>query len=333
MCAMTDNFKNQLAGRVYQRVLAGRYLWFWRRLRNILIKVWNDPACRLPIHGRMLYLPLSHELPQYLTALPLYDSLLVRLASFLREKDGQLFAIDVGANIGDTLAALYSDTASRDAYLAVEPNPHFRTYLTRNWIDRPNVTILPYLCVAGQSEGRTYKILEYNGTAEIIESETGQKFEERTLEHIVASYPDFQNCNLIKIDTDGHDFEVIRGAASLIRQKHPTIFFEAAPMSNVNFVEECVDTLKFFAEAGYQSFFAYDNFGHFVGQFSLTDLDVFIKIITFQLASRLFFIDILIMSEEDARLFGPVELKFHILSVSDAPTRVALDWVLRHSLS
>jgi hypothetical protein len=103
-------------------------------------------------------------------------------------------------------------------------------------------------------------------------------------------------------------------------------------MRNSNFIQDCVNTLDFFANAGYKFFFAYDNFGHLIGKFSLFELPFFTNILTFQLTSRLFFIDILVMMDEDAILFGQIELEYQISVINDTPMRSALSWVLKQSI-
>ena len=246
-----NDYKIKLVSKVYKNVLLGKNLRIWTLLRKGLIKFWNDPECFLPIHGHMLYLPLSHTIPQYLATFPLYDSLLRRLGIYLRQKDGYVCGIDVGANIGDTIAAFFDNNYPQDMYLGIEPNPHFREYLFRNWGNKKQVKILPYFCTASQQSIQKHQIVEYNGTAEILRSDSGSLLDSRTLMQIIADQPDFEKCNVIKIDTDGYDFDVIRGASEFIRQKHPAVVLECAPMSNSNFVQDCITTLDYFASAGY----------------------------------------------------------------------------------
>ena len=46
---------------------------FWNYLRKILIIILNDPSCLMLIHGKLLNLPLSHQLPIHLNNSPNYD--------------------------------------------------------------------------------------------------------------------------------------------------------------------------------------------------------------------------------------------------------------------
>jgi hypothetical protein len=95
----------------------------WKYLRKALIKFQNDPTCSLLIHDRCLQIPLSHSLPEYLLRFRFYDRLPRRISEYIHQHHGHINCIDVGANIGDSIAAFYID--DQDTFLAVEPNPKF----------------------------------------------------------------------------------------------------------------------------------------------------------------------------------------------------------------
>src|SRR5215203_6027449 len=69
-------------------------------------------------------LPGNHPLPRYQRDYPLYDRFLPMLVSRLPDT-AQI--IDVGANCGDTVAAMYAANP-RLRYLAIEPDPAFFKY-------------------------------------------------------------------------------------------------------------------------------------------------------------------------------------------------------------
>lgn len=52
--------------------------------------------------------------------------------------------IDIGANIGDTIAACFAEPTDR--FLAIEPDPHFLHYLRKNCATIENCTALEVLC-------------------------------------------------------------------------------------------------------------------------------------------------------------------------------------------
>ena len=91
-------------------------------------------------------MPFSHERPLHLCAPGYYDQLMGRVADFVRLRKGRICGIDVGANIGDTIAACR--VRNEDQFLAIEPSPVFFEYLNRNLADFPNVRQLKVGCAA-----------------------------------------------------------------------------------------------------------------------------------------------------------------------------------------
>jgi len=131
---------------------------FWTTLRSLLIRLQIDPVCTLLINDRLLRLPLSHNLPLYQKQFPLYDHLPVRLSRYIHQTYGYLKCIDVGANIGDSIAAFFAHET--DAFLAIEPNPNFRNYLVANWGQNSNVVIEAVICSATHAQ-TTFAISEH----------------------------------------------------------------------------------------------------------------------------------------------------------------------------
>src|SRR5689334_17623981 len=60
----------------------------------------------VPIHQRSLLMPWSLNLPKLLAEIPCYEAEIGRLAAYLEQIEGHLCMIDVGANVGDTIASL-----------------------------------------------------------------------------------------------------------------------------------------------------------------------------------------------------------------------------------
>jgi len=293
---------------VYERYLsskgARRIGWFY--IRKILIKLLNDPPCSVLIHGRRLQIPLSHQLPDYLEKYRFYDRLPRRISEYVHVSQGHLNCIDVGANIGDTVASFIKQAS--DIFLAVEPNPSFRKYLTKNWGWNKNVTIVEEMCSSGSKTGK-FLVKEKDGTAALHQSEEGTQIKCRSLDEIVADHPASGSVNVLKIDTDGFDFEVIRGARRIIAQTHPVVLFECDPFSNANYVTDCLETLSFFKQSGYNFFLLYDNYGNLMGQYSLSDLAPFQNLLFYQLSAERCYFDILVMMDNDMSAFYKTEIE------------------------
>ncbi len=301
---------------VYKQYLASsgisRRAWYF--VRKAVIKLFNDPICTLPIHGRHLKLPLSHTLPDYLKQFRFYDRLPQRMSNYVHQKQGYLSCIDVGANIGDSIASFYKKDT--DTFLAIEPNPKFNRLLTENWNWNKNVTVISDICSSGSSES-LFIIQEKDGTASILQTKDGTKMHQRSLDEIVNDHPFAMNANILKIDTDGHDFEVIAGSARLLSRNLPMVLFECNSIQNTKYVEDCLSVLRLLKQVGYNHFLLYDNFGSLMGRYSLSDLSPFQNLLFFQLTSNFYYFDILVMKDEDLAEFYQAEITYFIDKMPD----------------
>lgn len=298
---------------VYKRFLTSTGLarLFWSIIRRITIRLYKDPICILSIHERALQISLSHALPVYLQRHPHYDKLPGRLGSYIRAQYGNLCCVDVGANIGDTLAAFYQHGAEKDRFLAIEPHPLFYKYLYANWGEHNNVKIISCLCSSSNTTEK-YQVLERKGTASIVKTDQGIELESKTLDEIVNDLQEFPCFNVIKIDTDGLDFEVIAGAKAMIAACRPAVLFECETSSDTAYVETCLETLNLFQTLGYSEFLLYDNFGYLMGKFSLDDHSAFKNLLFYQLVSEFYYFDILLLRSEDIGPFYTSEATYYI---------------------
>ena len=103
---------------------------------------------RRRIHGAEMLLPLSHALPRYVGAHPMYDSVLPSFSKFLasRKSSGKLTIVDVGANIGDTVRLVAAALEPLSAkFICVEADDAYLALLRRNTeaLDVKSITRLP----------------------------------------------------------------------------------------------------------------------------------------------------------------------------------------------
>jgi FkbM family methyltransferase len=181
--------------------------------------------------------------------------------------------------------------------------------LSENWGWNANIRVVSEIC-SDHSDEDTFAIQEKNGTASIIESENGIKMRRRRLDEILSDHPFAQDVNVLKIDTDGHDFEVINGSIGLISRYLSIILFECDAFDDTNYVEHCLKTLLILKECGYNYFLLYDNFGYLIGQYALSDLSPFRQLLFYQLTSSFYYFDILLMKDDDLVEFYKNEVNY-----------------------
>ena len=264
------------------------------KIRGLISKIFGDPPIVVVIHGKRLYMPLSHNLPIYINRFKFYDTALTRISKFLRSKKQSLAYIDVGANIGDSIYAI--DPLPTDKIIGIEPDQKFQKYLRKNLKGYANIIIEEVIC-SSSSKREKVRIIETNGTAKIVKDSKSKEMVKETLDGIVKRNK-FGNVDLLKVDTDGHDFEVLKGARNTIKKHKPAIFFECDSFGNKNYVKDIFDLFEFLRLSGYNSAIMYDNFGYLFGKFDLEDKERFEDIFFYQLNSGFYYFDILIMEEK-----------------------------------
>ena len=107
--------RNAVAQAVLNELLQRRkhttFHYVWRRLllrSRMYLITYGDPLVRYELDGHTLWLPISHELPLYRSDLPEYSRNVGRIAACVAEQYADFTLVDIGANIGDTLAVVRS---------------------------------------------------------------------------------------------------------------------------------------------------------------------------------------------------------------------------------
>lgn len=241
---------------------------FFRRLRRWILKC-SDPLVTWELNGRKLRLRLSHQLPFYRREFPTYSANLERLAKSLRRVYGPLIMIDVGANIGDSLAL--ARIGAGDACLLIEGDPEYLRLLQQNTADLPNAT-----CVAAMLSDRAgradVRLISIGGTGQVVAAgQQPNQADLETLDGLIERQPRFKQSQLLKIDVDGYDFRVLRGGVCFIHGTQPVLFFEQHPSLLEAAGERADDVWAWLAEAGYTQLFLYDHFGYWLGSFPVAE--------------------------------------------------------------
>ncbi len=213
-----------------------------------------------------LVLPADHRLDIYQSRYRLYDRGLGEIANAVISKYPDMTAIDIGANVGDSAALICS---KHDVpVLCIEGNPRFTSYLRAN-LDKLHPAVVLAECLVGAQNGfvAAQDLRTGGGTASLVHAtspvSSDARIVVRTLQDILAEYPAFAGAKLIKIDTDGGDFEILIASAHLFCQSRPVLYFEYDPTFRKTGLQQAMNAVTRLQEVGYRRFLCYDNFGHF----------------------------------------------------------------------
>lgn len=149
--------------------------------------------------------------------------------NLLLEKLKPRIAIDVGAHMG-SYSLILSKTCEK--VVALEPQEAVRRVLLRNLrLNRVNnVHVLPYAVssVSGISAeivgaGGSAKVLLGKGTITTI-----------TVDDVVKKFFPDKGPDFIKIDVEGHELEVLKGALKTLNERKPLLLVEVWEHNNIN---------------------------------------------------------------------------------------------------
>lgn len=225
-----------------------------------------DPLVRYEIDGVPLWLPLSHDLPYIRRHAPHYGRNLVRVACAMHECYPNLTAIDIGANVGDSVAFLRGRLDV--PVLCVEGSAAFLPMLRENVGGIAGVEI--ECAFVGPPGMRGLRVRDKHGSARLVAGGPGEEKPIVALEQMLERHPNFAGSKLLKIDTDGFDTLVITSSKTVLAGARPVIFFEYFP-DLIPADAPSIEVFGFLAALGYRAGIAFDSTGEFLVGFDPAD--------------------------------------------------------------
>jgi FkbM family methyltransferase len=206
-------------------------------------------------------LPAEHLLPLYQKHHKLYDRFLPHISKYLASEST---VVDVGANCGDTVAAMYESNKNL-AFICVEPDEVFFKFLQKN-VSRIRVSdnqaiIRTIKSLVGQHI--TSASLEgAGGTRRAIVDDRDTSISSRSLDDILSQC-EITNIRLLKSDVDGFDYDVIDSAESTLDAETPIIYFECQ-LDHEFQKAGYKKTMAKLESKGYVEWVIFDNYGEVV---------------------------------------------------------------------
>ena len=270
---------------------------------------------------------LDHPLSIYLEEFPLYDQFLPQICSNFSG-----LIIDVGANIGDTLLSVFEKN-DESFLIAVEPDDEFAENCLLN-IEQNNLPKRVLLVKKFISSKKGNFVIEKNKSAS-----TGSIKEDKDLENSnslsfselmdLIPYERKQNLDIIKIDTDGFDWDILNSYSEMVNSKPENkfrfIYFEFQNFLNNenNSMSERQDkdekykkALENLLKTGYDTFTVFDNFGtKLITTKTISEILVFSDYITrskiYNNYSTIYHLDILVYNSIETE-FVNEQLKLYL---------------------
>ena len=254
-----------------------------------------------------LILPEDHALERYQARWKRYDRALGEIARLIEAKYPDFRAIDIGANVGDSAAVI--STYDNVETLCIEGTESFLPYLRENARRMgPHIKIEVAFVGDETPEGYGVKLNEV-GSAKLVADGSAAGVKVRSLASLLAAAPDFARPRLLKIDTDGFDFQIITASKALLADIKPVVFYEYAPFEQPNGVADGLQSYQSLVEAGYRFFMVYDNFGNFLVHLTADDFARFVDLNGYLCSNQangvaVYYYDLCAFAEPDLDVFN-----------------------------
>ncbi len=180
---------------------------------------------------------------------------LAAVRKLVREGD---VVLDVGANIGFFTIRFGRQVGANGRVIASEPTSHYRTVLERNLAENglTNVQILDY----GLSDRADTVPIDIGQSSATMHSPAG--FDKVLFQEViliarlddVATSLALRRLDFVKIDVDGHDPFVLRGAWDTLLEYSPVVLME---VSHLHYFQAGVTGWDFFSEVRAKGFRIY----------------------------------------------------------------------------
>jgi FkbM family methyltransferase len=275
------------------------------------ITKFGDPIVLIKVGKQDLYMYASHDLPILKSKYRYYDTALPRICKFLQQKEGQINVIDVGANIGDTISLINDEIKAN--FLCVEGyDKYFKLLLTntQNFHD----VICEKVLVSDREELANVNWVQDCGNAYLsndVDNNRDNSSNITTIDRLIKKHSAFDRTNLLKIDTEGYDYKVIRGAKQLLEKSKPALYFEILPKQLVSFGENLVSIFEYLSNLGYSQVLFYDYFGYPLVLLNTREKSQLQQLMNYGLAKPFFFFDALLFHKdrlEDLQKFYQQEM-------------------------
>ena len=232
----------------------------------------------LMFHGYPLMVPSKHPILVWNTPggrgeQPYRESGLVLVSRALKLAGKKGVAIDIGANIGDSMIIIASNSGLR--VHCVEASDFFVAYLKDN-VQRhfPGQVTLEQNFVTSKEGELPMGLVHWGGTAKPSAAPFVEHCSALPVRLLLSKFDDVA---LLKVDIDGYDLEIVLGAfaaGTVPESRRFAIYFELEfSSSEADMVRKmCRNAIAFFhrmSGLGYETGFFWDDLGRYFGEFDI----------------------------------------------------------------
>jgi FkbM family methyltransferase len=244
----------------------------WWKLYDLFKKRYKNKFTKSKIHGFKISQPFNFTYPITSRMFKNYNNPLIECVYQLSiSKNKKINIFDVGAAIGDTVLLIKSNCPEMvSKFYCIEGDIEFYNYLTNNMSPFHDVVCINK--ILSDTPGKINNLVRiHSGTAS---AQGKDVINANTFDEIVSSMQ-VEQLDLIKIDTDGYDGRILKGAENTINKFLPLIIFEWHPILCSQAKTDFKEHFSLLRKLDYTKFIWYTKFGEF-SHFTIDPSDEYI---------------------------------------------------------
>lgn len=223
---------------------------------------WGSPMVSTKVGSFTIQVPRFNSVTVTYRDNPENMSQLAALVLLMKKKYPNLSAIDIGANVGDTACVI--KTAADIPLMCIEGDDSTYQLLRQNLSQLQQTSA--HKLFLGEKTGNvavTFDKAGWNTTIKPSQAADSQSIKITSLDDFMSAQQAAATCKVVKIDAEGFDCSIIRGAAKFIRQSHPVLMFEYNRDNMDAIGENGLDTLRMLSDLGYSQVVFHDCYSRF----------------------------------------------------------------------
>jgi FkbM family methyltransferase len=222
-------------------------------------------------HGIDFLCPADSFVGQWVLSGYTWDSNLVDLIMKFSKDKTEFVICEVGSNIGASIVPVIVKFP-HFKYILIEPSPYFAEYLNHNLRTLSQDNIQIHNRLLSDMSGKCETLIENSTTGGRTQAGpfgVSQKYQFTTvtLDDLIGS----THIDFLKIDTDGFEYPILRGAKKLIRRCLPLLWVEFTPDFLLEGGEDPEEFLTWLVNFGYDQLHVFNNVGEPLGAMSVQD--------------------------------------------------------------
>lgn len=237
-----------------------------------------DKPVKTKLHGYDAMVNCGFSYPLVARLHRQFNNPLVELVHEVYQQKGRpITLVDIGAAVGDTVFLLHSNFKEAfDKIICIDGDREFFGYLKQNMQQFPFVETVAAL-LSDKSQIEKSLVRTHAGTAS---AQGDEEVRSITLDEVI-SQRGVSKVDVLKIDTDGFDGKVLKGATRILSEMKPAVIFEWHPILLNKTGNSATEPFVLLRDKGYEKFVFYTKYGsfsHFMFDVNIAELDALAKI-------------------------------------------------------